>query len=84
MDFLASVLWGREVAAGYALDVWNCRVAVSRWQGNTLVRVDNWQELEAEAIEALEALGGGYNMSGQYPCPLELAERGVWHEPPAA
>ncbi len=84
MDFLASLEWGLEVAAGYVINVWNCRAAVSRYQGNRLVSADNWEELEEEATEALEALGGAINWSGQYPCPLELAKRGKWDEPPAA
>jgi len=60
------------------------RFVLRRYQGNRLVSADNWEELEEEATEALEALGGAINWSGQYPCPLELAKRGKWDEPPAA
>jgi len=78
MDFLGTLLWGVEVASGYAIDVWNCRARLSRWQGDTLLEAENWRELEDEAIEAIEAFGGAVNLSGLYPCPAELAEKGVW------
>jgi len=70
---------------GYTISVWNCRAAVSRIvnHGNgtwSYVEADNWEELEDDAIEAVEDFGGAINVSGQYPCPSELAERGVWSE----
>ena len=37
--------------------------------------VANWQDLEAEAIEAVEAQGGAVNMSANYPCTPGLVER---------
>ncbi|NPV08058.1 MAG: hypothetical protein HPY83_08860 [Anaerolineae bacterium] len=77
MDFLMGL-------PGYVINVWNCRAAVGRWEGNVLKEALNWEELEEEAIEAIEELGGAVNMSSLYPCPAELAERGVWDEPETA
>jgi hypothetical protein len=67
----------------FVIDVWNCRAAVSK-------RIDlangswgyqparNWEDLEADAIEAVEAQGGTINVSGLYLCPLGLVERAIF------
>jgi len=67
------------------IKVWNCRAAISRRVdlangGWTYEAAENWEDLEAAAIEAIEAAGGAVNMSGLYPCPPELAERACWKE----
>jgi len=79
-DLLASVEWGTGIAAGYAIDVWNCRATVSRWQDGVLVEAANWRALEDEAVQAVARVGGAVNMSGQYPCPVELADKARWDE----
>jgi len=66
--------------SSYVIRVWDCRAVVSRrvdagpnaW---TYEPVANWQDLEAEAIEAVEAQGGAVNMSANYPCTPGLVER---------
>jgi hypothetical protein len=80
MGFLDAMEWGMEVVDGYAINVWSCRAALSRWQGNRLVAAANWEELEQEACDVLEKLGGAVNISGIYPCSVELALKGVWEE----
>ncbi len=67
----------------YYISVWNCRAMVSRRVDHgdgtwSYVQADNWEDLEDDAIEAVEAFGGAINSSGLYACPAELAERGVW------
>jgi hypothetical protein len=62
------------------ISVWNCRAQVARrvdlgpneW---TYESAANWEELELDAILAVEDLGGAVNISGLYPCPVGLAER---------
>jgi hypothetical protein len=69
----------------YAISVWNCRAAVCRradlapgtW---TYQEATNWEDLEEEAIALVEAAGGAVNMSGLYPCPLNLAEKAIFQE----
>ena len=66
------------------INVWDCRAAVSRYApvkgGMSTEAAANWEALEDEAIEAIEAQGGAYNMSGHYVCPPELAARVTWEE----
>jgi hypothetical protein len=38
----------------------------------------NWESLEPDAIEAVEAVGGAIWHDDDYPCPDALAERAVW------
>jgi hypothetical protein len=71
--------------AGHCISVWNCRAVVSRRRDHadgtwSFVPCANWEELEEEALEAVEAVGGAMNLSGLYPCPPELAEKGIWEE----
>jgi hypothetical protein len=80
MGFLAAMEWGMELVDGYAINVWNCRAMLSRWEGHRLVAATNWEEIEDDAVQAVESLGGAVNMSGIYPCPVELAMKGVWEE----
>jgi len=64
----------------YCVSVRDCRAVVcarvdigeTSW---AYVPADNWEELESDAIAWIEALGAAVNMSGLYPCPVELAER---------
>lgn len=69
----------------YVVSVWNCRAAVCRRRDRadgswTYEPATNWEDLEPEALEVVEAQGGAVNLSGLYPCPLDLAERGEWPE----
>ncbi len=80
MDFPASIHWGPKAASGYAINVCNRHAAVSRWEEGCLVAASNWRALEDEAAQVVEALGGAINMSGQYPCPVELADKARWDE----
>lgn len=70
----------------YLINVWNCRAAVARreWsavdQGYLVVPSKNWTLLEDAAIQAIDDVGGAINLSGQYPCPLALAEQGRWDD----
>ena len=64
----------------FVISVRDCRATVSK-------RVDyadgtwayeparNWQDLEQDAIEAVETQGGAVNMSALYECPLWLVEK---------
>ena len=45
--------------------------------GLTFVPAKNWEELEPEAIEAVEEQGGAVNLSGFYICPASLVEKAV-------
>jgi len=64
------------------ISVSNCRCQVGRWlsQGRVLSfqPASNWQELEADAQQAVEQAGGAINLSGVYDCPGTLAQRAVW------
>lgn len=66
------------------INVWSMRAAVSKWffsqvdGGYSLEQASNWQELEQEAIDAIDEQGGSVNISGQYRCPVELAEKAVF------
>jgi len=68
---------------GYVISVSNCRAQVCACipneRGWTLVPAENWEELEEEAIEAVEAQGGAINISGFYHCPAELADKAVFN-----
>ncbi|MBC7233112.1 MAG: hypothetical protein H5T68_07740 [Chloroflexi bacterium] len=67
----------------FVIDVWNCRAVVSKrkdlgpneW---TYEPATNWEDLEPDAIEAVEAQGGAINISGLYHCPLGLLERAIF------
>ncbi len=79
--------WAEGGTMSYVISVWNCRAVVSKrviHEGGTwsYLEADNWEELEDEAIEAVEDFGGAINVSGLYPCPLDLAEKGRWIEEP--
>jgi len=62
------------------ISVWNCRATVSRrvdldggaW---TYESASNWEELENEAIDAVENQGGAVNISSIYPCPIALGDK---------
>lgn len=68
-----------------AISVRDCRAVVSRrvdlprgrW---TYEAADNWEDLESDAIDAVEAQGGAVNMSSIYRCPLALFERAEFSE----
>jgi hypothetical protein len=66
------------------VNVWNVRAAVSRVVavrgGISSEPATNWETLEDDAIEAIEAQGGAVNLSGWYHCPPELAARAEWAE----
>lgn len=70
----------------YLIDVRDLRAFVTRRQwsaadrGYVFVPASNAEELEQDAIEAIEAQGGARNISGQYDCPSALAARGIWQE----
>jgi hypothetical protein len=55
------------------------RALVCRYTGTpeeiSMEAAENWQELQEEAQEAVEAQGGAMNSSGHYGCPEELAEK---------
>lgn len=80
--------WGgaREGAGrphNHVIDVRNGRAIVARRERDgalSYLPATNWQELEAEAAESVAQQGGALNMSGQYQCPPELAERGAWDD----
>lgn len=67
---------------GWVINVWNCRAQVGLWlpREGKFIPAQNWEELEAEAIEAVEGLGGARNLSGIYICPASLAEKAVVDE----
>ena len=70
---------------GVVISVWNLRAAVCRrvdWSDGswTYEPAANWEALEEEAIDAVEAQGGAINWSGLYECPWELAEKATWPE----
>jgi len=78
---------GKRPGAGrkpdYVIDVANGRAIVSQKVDGGFGLLEysaavNWQELEERAAAAVEADGGAINISGQYPCPAELAEAAVW------
>jgi hypothetical protein len=69
------------------IDVWDCRAMVAQYravegrpQSVTWRRADNWEALEDQAEEAIEAQGGWITMSGHYECPAELAEKAVFSD----
>ena len=66
------------------INVWNCRAVVARYEsaegGVTWASAKNAEDLEDEAVEAVEAQGGAVNMSGHYACPLELAAKASFDE----
>jgi len=63
--------------------VFDRRARVVRYQdvgrGAVTVRVaSNWEELEDEAVEVVEAQGGALTMTGYYRCDANLAGRAIW------
>jgi len=66
------------------INVWNCRAQIGVWlptrDGWLFMPARNWEELEKEAIQAIEEQGGAINLSGFYICPAELAEKAVFEE----
>lgn len=70
------------------INVWNCRAAVARyvndppgatWTARTTVEeASNWENLEDEAIEAVEEQGGWVTASGHYKCPPDLAHKATF------
>lgn len=69
------------------IDVRGGRAIVSQWRilksGEGPVSAANASELEEDAAQAVEGMGGYLTLSGQYPCPCELAERATWGGRPA-
>ncbi len=68
-----------------SIRVWNCRAAVCRWapSGANSQRCEmasNWEQLEKQALQALECQGGAMNLSGLYFCPPQLAEQAEFGE----
>lgn len=65
------------------IDVWNCRVVVSRYArvqgGITSEPAQNWQELEDAASAEIESQGGAFTLSGHYVCSDALAARARFH-----
>lgn len=72
LDYLARRLAGVHIAVA------DGRAAVARVDETQTVYARNWQDLEDEAVEAVEAQGGHVALSGIYECPPELAERAAW------
>ena len=63
----------------YLIDVRDLRAFVTRRSDRgAFVPASNAEDLEQDAIAAIEAQGGAHNISGQYSCPPELAARGIW------
>ena len=67
------------------INVRNLRAVVSRrvdWSDGswTYEPAANWEDLEGEAISAIEDQGGAINWSGLYECPKELAKKATWPE----
>ena len=67
------------------IQVWNGRAAVSRYVWSTPDEVTiehaiNWEELEPQAIAAVEARGGTVHHDATYPCPADLVAQGWWPE----
>lgn len=64
------------------INVWNCRALVAQYVsvpgGMSFEHATNAFDLEAEAIEAIQKQGGGFNMSGHYVCPADLAAKAVF------
>jgi len=70
----------------YGISVYNCRAAVVR-RGREVRNgsyyyyyepASNWEELEEDAIEVVEAQGGALNWSGLYYCTSDLVQRARW------
>jgi len=67
----------------YGIHVYNCRAVVVRrvelYAGSFQYEpAANWEELEEDAIEAVEAQGGALNWSGLYYCPSRIIQRAEW------
>lgn len=66
------------------IDVRNTRAYVARKVGTdsdfTYEPCANWTWLEDAAAAAVEAQGGSITLSGQYPCPDDLARFALWRE----
>jgi hypothetical protein len=67
----------------YFIDVFNACARVARYvtlpDGSiTWEYAMNWEELEEDAIDAVEDAGGWVTGSGHYPCPSALIARAVW------
>jgi len=64
------------------IDVWNGRAVVSKYNttnGSTKrIAAANWEELEDEAIRAVEAQGGWVTASGHYGCPDSLKHKAIF------
>lgn len=64
------------------INVSNQRATVAQYVGVCggvkMEPAQNWQELEPEALAAVEATQASVAMSGYYPCPPELAQRAVF------
>ena len=68
---------------GVFIYVFGRRAQVARYQdvgrGAVTVRVaSNWEELEDEAVEVVEAQGGALTVTGYYRCDANLAGRAIW------
>lgn len=62
------------------ISVWDCRVKVVRRVDHSPTcwgyqDASNWEELEEQAREEVEAFGGAINISGLYPCSIQLFEQ---------
>jgi transcriptional regulator with XRE-family HTH domain len=80
---LASLEHSALVDGAIIVYVWDCRAAVARQVDGTgggfsYQRAANWEELEDDAIQAIQQAGGAVNISGHYRCPAELAKRARW------
>ncbi len=65
--------------------VWDRHAAVSRYVWSTpddvtIEHAINWEELEPQAIEAVQAQGGTVNQDLTYPCPPDLVAQAWWPE----
>ncbi len=77
MDVLAMLFGSSVHTEGWAISVRDCRAVVSRRVDHpdgswSFVAVPNWEDLEPEAIAAIERQGGAVNESGLYRCPEDL------------
>ena len=68
---------------GVFIYVFSRRAQVARYQdvggGAVTVRAaSNWEELEDEAVEVVEAQGGALTVTGYYRCDANLAGRAIW------
>ena len=68
---------------GVFIYVFSRRAQVARYReaGPGAVTVDvasNWEELEDEPVEVVEAQGGALTMSGYYRRDANLAGRAIW------